>query len=102
MAGNGVTNRICHLRFEAGRMTRQQLADKVRVARQTIIAIESGKSSPSLLLAFRIAAVFGLGVENVFGYQPESRAFRAVHRRLLGSTAQRANRPLQTGHAPRS
>jgi len=50
-------------------MTQQQLADKVGVTRQTIIAIEGGKYSPSLTLAFRIARTFGVKVEDVFEYR---------------------------------
>jgi putative transcriptional regulator len=49
-------------------MTQQQLADKVGVTRQTIIAIEAGNYSPSLTLAFRIARTFGVRVEEVFEY----------------------------------
>ena len=52
-------------------MTQQQLADKTGVTRQTIIAIEAGKYSPSLTLAFRIARTFGVGVEEVFQYEDE-------------------------------
>jgi putative transcriptional regulator len=50
-------------------MTQEQLAQAVGVTRQTIIAIEQGKYSPSLPLAFRIARVFGLRIEDVFGYE---------------------------------
>jgi putative transcriptional regulator len=63
-----ITNHIRRLRFEHGEMTQQQLADKVGATRQTVIAIESGKYAPSLELAFRIARVFGTGVEDVFVY----------------------------------
>ncbi|HSL43123.1 MAG TPA: helix-turn-helix transcriptional regulator [Anaerolineales bacterium] len=52
-------------------MTQQQLAEKVGVTRQTIIAMEQGKYSPSLELAFRIALVFGVPLEEVFSYDPE-------------------------------
>jgi putative transcriptional regulator len=51
-------------------MTQQQLADAVGATRQTIISIEAGKYAPSLELAFRIARVFGRGVEDVFDYGP--------------------------------
>ena len=51
-------------------MTQQALADKVGVTRQTILAIESVKYSPSLELAFRIAAVFDVPLEDVFQYEP--------------------------------
>jgi putative transcriptional regulator len=63
-----ITNHVRRLRFEHGEMTQQQLADKVGATRQTILAIESGKYAPSLELAFRIARVFGTGVEDVFDY----------------------------------
>jgi putative transcriptional regulator len=53
-------------------MTQQQLADKVKVTRQTIIAIEAGKYAPSLPLAFRIARTFGIPIEEVFEYDHES------------------------------
>ena len=65
-------NQIRRLRFENGEMTQQQLADKVGVTRQTIIAIEAGKYAPSLTLAFRIARSFGVGVEDVFQYEQDS------------------------------
>ncbi len=64
-----LTNNVRRLRFDNGEMTQQQLADKAGVTRQTIIAIESGKYAPSLPLAFRIAKVFELGVEDVFKYE---------------------------------
>jgi putative transcriptional regulator len=59
-------NQIRRLRFEHGEMTQQALADQVGVTRQTILALEAGKYVPSLLLAFRIAGAFGVGVEDVF------------------------------------
>ena len=71
MAINKLSNQIRRLRFENGEMTQQQLADKAGVTRQTIIAIEAGKYSPSLTLAFRIARTFGVGVEQVFQYEDE-------------------------------
>jgi putative transcriptional regulator len=64
-----VTNRIRVLRFGHGEMTQQALADAVGVTRQTIIAIEQGKYSPTLEAAFRIAAVFGVPLEQVFQYR---------------------------------
>jgi len=70
MPPTGITNRIRHLRYEKGEMTQQQLADAVGATRQTIISIEAGKYAPSLELAFRIARVFGRGVEDVFDYGP--------------------------------
>jgi putative transcriptional regulator len=66
-----LTNRIRRLRFDNGEMTQQDLADRVGVTRQTIIALEAGKYVPSLLLAFRLAAAFGVRVEDVFQYHPE-------------------------------
>lgn len=63
-----VRNNIRKLRFHHNEMTQEQLAAKVGVTRQTIIAIESAKYSPSLELAFRIALVFGVPLEDVFSY----------------------------------
>jgi putative transcriptional regulator len=71
MAKNDLKNQIRRLRFENGEMTQQQLADRVGVTRQTIIAIEAGKYAPSLPLAFRIARTFGLPLEEVFQYEDE-------------------------------
>jgi len=62
-------NRLRELRLERNEMTQQKLADLVGVTRQTIIAIESGKYAPSLVLAFRIAKVFNQTVEQVFQYR---------------------------------
>jgi putative transcriptional regulator len=61
-----LTNQIRRLRFEHGEMTQQDLADRVGVSRQTIIALESGRYAPSLPLALRIARVFDVTVEDVF------------------------------------
>jgi putative transcriptional regulator len=69
MNNDHISNQIRRLRFDHGEMTQQQLADKVGVTRQTIIAIEAGKYAPSLPLAFRIARAFGTSVESVFQYQ---------------------------------
>jgi putative transcriptional regulator len=55
-------------------MTQQELAERVGVTRQTIIALEAGKYFPSLLLAFRLAAAFGVRVEDVFQYKGDSSA----------------------------
>lgn len=63
---DGVQNSIRRLRFEHGEMTQQELAQRAGVTRQTIIALEARRYSPSLLLAVRIARVFGVGVEDVF------------------------------------
>ncbi|TCP59207.1 putative transcriptional regulator [Tumebacillus sp. BK434] len=66
-----IRNQIRSLRFHHQEMTQQQLADRVGVTRQTIVAIEKEKYSPSLELAFRIARVFGLPLEEVFSYEDE-------------------------------
>jgi putative transcriptional regulator len=66
-----LTNQIRRLRFDKGEMTQQELAERVGVTRQTIIALEAGKYVPSLLLAFRLAAAFGVPVEDVFQYQAD-------------------------------
>ena len=66
-----VTNAIRALRFANGEMTQADLADRVGVTRQTIIAIEQGRYSPTLEMAFQIARVFGVPLDDVFGY-PES------------------------------
>lgn len=63
-----VTNQIRRLRFENGEMTQAELADRIGVTRQTIIAIEQGRYSPSLEMAFQIARVFNVPLEEVFGY----------------------------------
>jgi len=68
MPSSQITNQIRRLRFDHGEMTQQQLADKAGVTRQTIIAIEQRKYTPSLALAFRIARAFGKGVEEVFAF----------------------------------
>lgn len=54
----------------ADEMTQQDLADRIGVTRQTVIAIEGGKYSPSLEVAFRIAEVFGVPLDQVFIYKP--------------------------------
>jgi len=63
-----ISNRIRRLRFDAGEMTQQELAERAGCTRQTIIAIEQGKYVPSLELAFRIAEAFGVHLEEVFQY----------------------------------
>lgn len=63
-----IRNQIRRLRFEAGEMTQAELAARVGVTRQTILAIEQGKYSPSLEVAFRIAHVFGVKLEEAFQY----------------------------------
>ena len=64
-----ITNNIRKLRFFANEMTQQELAEKAGVSRQTIIAIEAGKYSPSLELAFKIADVFQVEIGEVFGHK---------------------------------
>ena len=63
-----VTNAIRALRFASGEMTQAELADRIGGTRQTIIAIEQGRYSPSLEMAFQIARVFGVQLDEVFGY----------------------------------
>ena len=62
-------NRIRRFRFDNDEMTQEELANRVGATRQTIIALEAGKYVPSLGLAFRIARVFGVAVEDVFQYE---------------------------------
>lgn len=64
-----ISNNIRKLRFFADEMTQQQLAEKIGASRQTIIAVEAGKYSPSLDLAFRIADAFGVEIGEVFAYE---------------------------------
>ena len=67
-----VTNSIRALRFAHGEMTQASLADAVGVTRQTIIAIEQGRYSPTLEMAFQIARVFQVPLEDVFQYPEDS------------------------------
>jgi len=69
MAKSNIRNNIRRYRFNAGEMTQQELADKVGVSRQTIVAIEKENYSPSLELAFRIAHVFKTPLEEIFSYK---------------------------------
>ena len=66
-----VSNNVRKLRFHHDEMTQQKLAEKVGVTRQTIVAIEKAKYSPSLELAFRIAFAFNSPLEDVFSYDPK-------------------------------
>ena len=66
-----LANSIRQFRFHHGEMTQKALAKHVGVSRQTIIAIEQGKYSPSLEVAFRIACVFAASIEDVFVYEPD-------------------------------
>jgi len=68
---NKIKNNIRRLRFDANELTQQELADAVGVSRQTIVAIEKEKYSPSLELAFRIAHYFKTPLEEVFSFHIE-------------------------------
>lgn len=72
MAKSSIRNGIRKLRFLNGEMTQQSLADKVGVTRQTIHHLEAGKYSPSLELAFRIARVFNMPLDDIFQYEPDA------------------------------
>jgi len=61
-----IKNNIRRLRFFADEMTQLELSEKAGISRQTVVALEAGKYIPSLEIAFRIADVFGVGVEEVF------------------------------------
>jgi len=69
----GLTAPVRELREQAGGLSQAALADAIGVTRQTIIAIEQGRYSPSLESAFRISRVFGVGVEDVFGWAEDRR-----------------------------
>lgn len=64
-----ISNNIRKLRFFHNEMTQKELAKKTGVSRQTIVSIENEKYSPSLELAFHIADVFGISIEEVFSYE---------------------------------
>jgi putative transcriptional regulator len=64
-----IRNRIRRLRFDRGEMTQQELAELAGCTRQTIIALEADRYSPSLLLGFRIARALGAGIEEVFQFE---------------------------------
>jgi putative transcriptional regulator len=68
MGKQKIKNQIRRLRFDANEMTQEELAKKAGVTRQTIIALEAQKYSPSLELAFKIAKVFNVPLEKVFQY----------------------------------
>lgn len=70
MGATPIRNNIRRLRFDANEMTQAELAEKVGVTRQTLLAIEAAKYSPTLELAFRIAKVFGVPLDAVFQYDP--------------------------------
>ena len=69
MAKAEIKNNLRRLRFEHDEMTQQELADRAQCTRQTILALEQGKYVPSLALAFQIARVFSLKIEDVFEYE---------------------------------
>lgn len=71
MGSTRIRNQVRALRFRAGEMTQQELAERIGVTRQTVIAIENDKYSPSLDVAFRIAEVFGVPLPEVFQYAPQ-------------------------------
>ena len=66
-----LANLIRRYRFQCGEMTQKELAELIGVSRQTVHAIERGKYSPSLEVAFRIARVFGASIEDIFFYEPD-------------------------------
>ncbi len=68
MGAPPISNTIRRLRFETGEMTQKALAEAVGVTRQTIVAIENAKYSPTLELAFKIAKAFDKPLEDVFQY----------------------------------
>jgi len=69
-----IVNNIRRLRFDRKEMTQQELADKIGVTRQTVNAIEANKYSPSLEVAFKIAEVFGVPLNEVFQYETRSKS----------------------------
>ena len=73
-----ITNRIKTLREEYGSLSQAALAKEIGVTRQTVIAIEQGRYSPSLESAFRIARLFGVGLEDVFGWEGPPRGTETV------------------------
>lgn len=66
-----ISNEIRRLRFEHNEMTQQELADAIGLTRQTVIAIEKNRYSPTLEAAFKIAEVFNVGLNEVFQYRTE-------------------------------
>ncbi|MCE5269656.1 helix-turn-helix transcriptional regulator, partial [bacterium] len=69
-----LTNKVRRLRFDHGEMTQAELAARVGVTRQTIVALEADRYTPSLTLALRIARLFGVNVEEVFALDEDSPA----------------------------
>jgi putative transcriptional regulator len=72
MGNSIISNNIRRLRFDHNEMTQQELADKANVTRQAIISIEKGAYYPSLELAFRIARIFNVNIEEVFSYEEKT------------------------------
>lgn len=72
MARSAIQNQIRRLRFDNDEMTQQALAERIGVTRQTVIAIEKGRYSPSLEVAFKMAEVFRVPLEQVFQYMPKT------------------------------
>jgi putative transcriptional regulator len=70
MATGSLQNQVRRLRFDHGEMTQAELAKQIGVTRQTIAAIEQNRYAPSLEAAFRIAHVFGVGIDEVFQWTP--------------------------------
>jgi putative transcriptional regulator len=68
-----ITNNIRRLRFFAKEMTQLELAEKAGISRQTVVALEAGKYIPSLEIVFKIADVFGVGIEEVFERKTEEK-----------------------------
>lgn len=71
MGKSDISSNIRRLRFDNDEMTQKELAEKVGVSRQTIVAIEKGNYSPSLELAFKIAIAFDKKIDDVFSYNAE-------------------------------
>ncbi len=94
-----VSNQIRRLRFETGEMTQAELAQRIGVTRQTIIAIEQGRYSPSLEMAFQIAHAFDVTLDDVFRYehQKEPRHDHSDHDRSRSPGAT----PAALGHPHR-
>jgi putative transcriptional regulator len=86
MEKHRISNKIRKYRFHFDEMTQEQLADKVGVTRQTIVAIEKAKYSPSLELAFRIAQVFESPLEDVFKYDEKQPAAKTTTNDLFNLT----------------
>lgn len=74
-----VENNIRTLRFHANEMTQEELAQRIGVSRQTVVAIEKAKYSPTLELAFKIARVFGVALEDAFSYEDETDQESTTH-----------------------